>query len=92
MCGLDLCESQLVSNNQLLHKSYKVARRKINYKNKQGLKLMVKNATLSNIIFHNEIKVLSNMSGYIKQEYSLIVILKALTGKVETKGISPIGG
>jgi hypothetical protein len=32
------------------------------------------------------------MSGYIKQEYSLIVILKALTGKVETKGISPIGG
>jgi hypothetical protein len=52
----------------------------------------VKNVPLSNIIFPNEIKILSNVSGYIKQEYSLIVILKALTGKVETKGIPPIGG
>lgn len=67
------------------HTSYKAAHGKINYENAQGLKLTVKNVSLSNIIFYNEIKILSNVSGYTKMESSIIAIFKSLKGKIETR-------
>lgn len=58
---------------------------KINYENAQSLKLTVKNVSLSDIIFYNEIKILSNVSGYTKKESSIIAILKSLKGKNRDK-------
>lgn len=47
----------------------------------------MKNVSIFNVLFHDETKILSNVSGYIK-ECSIIVILKALKGKIEPRWVT----
>lgn len=82
---MDLCKSHIVLNNQMSHTSHKAASGKNKLWKCMGLKFSSEKCLLSNIIFYNEIKILSNVSGYIKKESSMIMILKSLKGETETR-------